>query len=252
MQKKTFNIYDHDNQAVQDAYSVLATNIHFCSEKETNKTIAVASCIPGVGKTTLAINLAISMAQAGWKVLLVDGDMRKPVVAKRLNNELTYGLSDHLLGKVELADAVSKTNVDGLTYLSCGKNYPNPISLLCSSNFEKFAHEIKNEYDFTIFDTPAMSSVVDGSLIAAKVDAVLLTAEVGLTKTTTLKRAIDQLEKANARILGVVLNKVSKKDYMKYFESYDYFFDEKKFIRKIKIKNAKPVMVNKTLNKVEV
>lgn len=238
MQTKTFNVYNHDNQAVQDAYAMLTANIHLIDEKSKFKSIVLTSCKPGVGKTTIAISLALSMATAGWRVLLIDADMRKPSESKRLNNESLLGFSDCLSHERDISEVLCKTNVSNLTYVSCGRNTSNPISLLCSIRFKEFMNNVRNDFDFIIFDTPSLSSVADASLIAAKADSTLIVVKMGETKITTLKPAIDQLEKVNSNILGVVLSKVKKREYRKHFEAFDYFKDSRKFMN-LKYKKTK-------------
>ncbi len=238
MQTKNFNVYIQENQAVQDAYAMLTANIHVNSDKEPLKTITLTSYQTGVGKTTLAINLAITMADSGWRVLLIDTDIRRPVAAKRLNKNTVLGLTDCLAGKSELKDIICTTNVKKFDYISCGDNHPNPIGLLCSAKFKELLEEVKSQYDFVLFDTPALASVADATIVASKCDTSLIVAEMGNTKLATIKRAKELLEKANANILGVVLNKVKRRDYKKYFEAYNYFFDKKKFND---IKNSKVV-----------
>ena len=236
MQTKTFNVYDNENPAVQDAYAMLTANIHVSISENVLKTFVLTSCNPEEGKTSLAISLAITMAHSGWKVLLVDADMRKPTAAKRLNEGTLFGLSDFLSGDVELNDALCETNITNLTYFACGNDHPNPIGLLCSVRFEGLKDKVRHEYDFALFDTPALASVMDGALIASKVDATLLVVKMGLTTLTSLKRVKEQLENLNVNILGVVLNKVKKRDYKLYFESYNYFFNPKRFLNNKKMK----------------
>lgn len=238
MQMKTFNIYDNVNQAVQDAYAMLTANIHISNDQKILRTFALTSCNPEEGKTSLAISLAITMAQSDWKVLLVDADMRKPTAAKRLNEESQLGLSDYLAEKVELNDALSETNITNFTYCSCGSDHHNPIGLLCSARFEELLDKLRDDYDIVLFDTPALTSVVDGAIVASKVDATLLVVRIGLTTLTSLRRVKEQLDKLNANILGVVLNKVKKRDYKRYFGSYDYFFNSKRFLKNKKSKNT--------------
>lgn len=232
MQSKYFEVYDQDNKAVQDAYALLTANVHFSSSKENIKTITLTSWTPKVGKTTVAINLAISLARSGWKTLLVDADIRKPGTYKRLNNQETMGLLDIIEGNIYLLDVLSSTNIPNLTYLPCGNDDYNPIELMCSPKFSELMTGIRKDYDFVLFDTPALSSVIDGALVASITDGVILVAQMGTTKVTALHSAKEQLEKANANILGVVINKVKKRDYIKYVESYDYFFDTKHFKNK--------------------
>ncbi|TYP69134.1 CpsD/CapB family tyrosine-protein kinase [Paenibacillus methanolicus] len=232
MQTKTFNVYNEENKAVQDAYAMLTANIHLSGPESHYKSLALTSCKPSVGKTSIAISLAITMAGSGWKVLLVDGDMRKPVGGKRLGDNTLLGLSDYLAGQADLLDVLCNTNINNLTYLYGGENRQNPIGLLCSTRFEELNAWAREQYDFVIYDTPALSSVVDASLIAARVDATLLVVEIGQTSMDSLKPAKEQLEKVNANIMGVVLNKVKKNAYKKYFGAFDYFFDGSKFVNR--------------------
>lgn len=239
MQTKTFNVYNHENRAVQDAYAMLTANIHLSGNDKSNKSLAITSCKPKVGKTSIAITLAITMARSGWKVLLVDGDMRRPIEGKRLGGnslgeDSLVGLSEYLSGGYKLSDVLCQTNIENLSYLYSGENDKNPIGLLCSTRFEELNSKVKEEYDYIIFDTPSLSSVVDASLIAAKVDATLLVVELGETSINSLRPAKQQLEKVNANILGVVLNKVKKNDYKKFLGAFDYFMDARKFKNKSK------------------
>jgi protein-tyrosine kinase len=231
MQTKTFNVYNEENKAVQDAYAMLTANIHLNGNQHKIKTLVLTSCKPRVGKTSIAISLAMTMAGSGWKVLLVDGDLRRPSAGKLLSGDSLLGLSDYLTGETELSEALCKTNINNLTFLHSGGNRQNPIGLLCSPRFEEMNVVTRSEYDFVIYDTPALSSVVDASLFASKADATLLVVELGQTSIDSLKPAKEQLEKVNANIMGVILNKVKKNDYKKFFGAFDYFMDGQKFIR---------------------
>ncbi|NPV90421.1 MAG: CpsD/CapB family tyrosine-protein kinase [Firmicutes bacterium] len=230
---QNLEIYNEKNSAVLDAYERLMAYIHFASEKEQIRSLSVCSCRPGVGKTTTAINLAIAMAYSGKKTLLVDADTRKPGSFKRLYMDTMPGFTDIIEDGIRLQDAVNSSNIRNLFYLSCGKKSKNPIELLCSSEFDKFNEEVKEKYEFVVFDTPSLTTVIDGTLVAAKTDAVILIAQIGLTNLDSLNRAVEQLENANAKLIGVVLNRVKKRDYKKYVESYNYF---KRFDKEIKKK----------------
>ncbi|KGK91425.1 capsular biosynthesis protein [Desulfosporosinus sp. HMP52] len=240
MQSKLFYVYDIENQAVQEAYAMLTANLSIGSPNKVFKTFVLTSCNPNEGKTSIAISLAISVAQAGWKVLLVDADMRKPTGAKRMNQGTFFGLSDYLLGNVDLSDALCETNVANFTYLSCGNGHPNPMALLCSNNFEILISNVKSEYDMVLFDTPALTSVVDGALVAAKADGTLLVVKTGATTLISLKRVKEQIERLNANILGVVLNRVKKRDYKSYFKAYNYFYNSERFLNNPKVLNIYP------------
>lgn len=240
MQLKTFNVYDNQSKAVQDAYDMLTARIHINNSNTKLKTFVLTSCNPEEGKTSLAISLSISMAHSGWKVLLVDADMRKPTAAKRLNKGSQLGLSDYLSGKIEFNESISETNITNLTYLSCGSDYINPVELLCSLRFQELLNKAQSRYDFVLFDTPALESVVDGAIVASKTEATLLVVEMGSTSLKSIKRAKEQLEDLNANLIGVVLNKVKKRDYKRYLGSYNYFFNTERFFNKEAKKNHMP------------
>ncbi len=237
MQANRFNVYEHKNQAVREAYAMLTANIHISDSQNGLKTFALTSCNPKEGKTSLAISLSIAIAHAGWNVLLIDADMRKPIAAKRLNVGSELGLSDYLEGNVKLYEVLRKTNITNFTYCSCGNENLNPVRLLCSARFKELVGKVRNDYDMVLFDTPALCSVGDGAIIASKVDATLLAVKVGLTTLTSLERVKEQLEKLNVNVLGVVLNKVKKRDYKIHFRSYNYFFNSNRFLKNRKVKN---------------
>lgn len=236
------SVYDNPNKVVQDAYDMLTAKIHINNSQKKIKTLAITSCRSGEGKTSLSISLAISIAHSGWKVLLIDSDMRKPTASKRLNKDTQLGLSDYLARKENLNKVISETNITNLSYLACGSDCLNPVELLCSFSFQEMIEHINKQYDFVLFDTPAMESVADATIIASKVDATLLVVETGVTSLKNIKRNKEQLESLNASILGVVLNKMKKTEYKRYFSSYNYF-NKLLSLRKRKKKNI-PVYEN--------
>lgn len=221
MPMKVLDVYSNKDQKVLDAFGMLAGKIQNENTKKKIKTIALTSYNPGEGKTSLAIGLSLALANSGWKVLLVDADMRKPVAAKRLSEETHLGLSDYLTSKAALKDVIRETDINHFNYLSSGSDIPNPINLINSALFKNMINKISEQYDYVLFDTPALSSVADGALVASKIDASLLIAQIGSTKLPDLKRAKAQLESINTNILGVILNKVKKRDYKMCFGAFD-------------------------------
>jgi capsular exopolysaccharide synthesis family protein len=229
MQKISFNLYENRNKAVKDAYEMLAANIRI-SQKNDNKltTIVLTSFNPKEGKTAIAISLAISLARAGLKVLLIDADMRKPARAKRLNMESYLGLTDYLSdNNAILEEILCETSIPNLTYLACGSEHNNIVGLLCSPRFDDLMSKVTDEFDIVLLDTPALSSVMDGAFIASRADGTILIVKQGATSLSSLQRIKEQLQKLNANILGVVLNKVNKRDYKIYFGAYNYYNTEK-------------------------
>jgi|GEM_PF-982355 len=239
MKTKILNIYCNSNQAVRDAHAMLTANIHIGNDHNKLRTFVLTSCNTGEGKTSLAIGLAVSMASSGWKVLLVDADLRKPSAAKRLNEKPLFGLTDHLMGNVSLNEVLCETNITNLFYLPSGSDHPNPIGLLCSAEFEEMTDILSHEFNFVLFDTPALASGIDGALMASKADATLLVVKMGSTNLKNLKRVKDQFAEIQANILGVILNKMKKRDYKVYFESYNYFFNSKRFFREKRVQGIK-------------
>lgn len=244
-----FEIYENKNQAVRDAYSMLAANIRISNKKQRQQMIAVTSCNPLEGKTTLAINLSIALAKAGFRTLLIDADMRKPEKAKRLYQNVQEGLSNLLSGGTELDAAIIKTSIKNFSYLSSGRQDPNPIALLSSPNFDAMIAELrkKQDYDYIVFDTPALLSVADGALVASKGDSALLVAKMGRTRMSDLKRIKDQLERMDVNILGVVLNKVKKLEYKLHYRFYDYFYDAQHFYKKEALERKESLNRNESI-----
>ena len=229
MENKDFQIYNQNNAVVEEAYSFLRANFNFSNIDNKYKTLALISSNPKEGKTSIAINLAINFANGGTKTLLVDTDFRKPVSVKRLSGDKNKGLSNYLTDELLLNDIIMVSNIDNLDYIPCGSKIMNPSALLSSNVFEEFLNDIKDEYELIILDTPAVTSVSDGYIVASKADATLLAIKAGEVTIPNLKRVKEQLEKAKANVIGVVLNRVTQSEYRKSYEAYDYFNDENKF-----------------------
>gem|GEM_PF-5798967 len=151
--------------------------------------IIVTSCNPQEGKTTLAINLSIALANSGFNVLLIDTDMRKPEKAKRLYQNVQMGLSDYINGRIELSEAIIKTNINHFSYLASGRHDPNPIALLSSSRFEGLVEKIRKDQalDYVIFDTPAPDKCCRRGPGCVKRRCCFDCSEDGLYKNTGLK-----------------------------------------------------------------
>lgn len=203
----------------------MKTNIQFNSFDNQIKSVAVVSTDHMDGKTTTTINLAISMANSGIKVLLLDADIRKPLKYKHFADQDLHGLVGVIAGRVDFSEAVSKTNVKNLFILTSGTRHMYSSEILSSRVFDEILERAKNEYEFVIVDTPAMGSYIDGAVVASKADGVILLAKWKSTNYRSILRVKNQLEKVNARILGIVLNNVSKSEYRDYYimnYSYDH------------------------------
>ena len=222
-----------------ESFRGLRTNIHLKDTEKAIKTIAVTSASPQEGKTLVSVNLAIAMAQAGMKTLLIGSDLRKPMVARVFGVEQTPGLSEILLGNCPWRDAVQTVTsmilgnmsldevlmtpgLDNLHLIAGGSIPPNPAELLDSKRLREFMEEAKNEYDLILFDSPPILSAADAAILASKVDGVLFVYRVGAISRGLLKRSTAQLEQVNCRILGVILNGM-KPELSPDFLSFKYY-----------------------------
>lgn len=216
---------------VEEAYNFLRTNIQYYELDRKIRTVAVTSWNPGDGKTTTAINLSISIAKSGTKVLFVDMDLRKPMVMKQLGNNTSKGMSNLLAGSASLDEVINTTDIEGLSFISCGVKPINPVELIESDRFTAFLETAKKWFDMIIIDTPPLGSVIDCAVISSQLDGTLIVVKPYTLKFMHMKMMKEQLEKVKAVVLGVVLNDVSKSDYKNYYDGYDYYGNQKKFHR---------------------
>ena len=194
---------------ISEAYRTLITNLQFAELDREIKTLVVTSSIPLEGKTSVVINLAITLASAGEKVLLVDGDLRFPKIYKVFKLDASPGLTDLFIGdKTPNRICISSIEgVDNLDLLTSGSLPPNPSELLRSSRMKKLISELQKEYDRVLFDSSPVLGVADPSILSSNVDGVLLVLGAGEVDRRTAQRAKESLEKVKAHILGLVLNK---------------------------------------------
>lgn len=203
--------------AVDEAYKSVRTNLQFCGSDY--KVIAMTSCTPGEGKSTVCLNLAMSLSENGKKVLLVDADLRKSVLMGRTRvSRKLPGLAHYLSGQAALQDVICVTNVPNLDIIYAGPIPPNPAELLAGKNFQTLLESLRDSYDYILVDAPPLGSVIDGAIIAEKSDGSILVIEAGAISFRVAQEVVGQLKKSNRPILGVILNKVdiSKQPYGKY------------------------------------
>ena len=195
---------------VAEAYRSVRTALYFSTHGEMHRLIQVTSASPGDGKSTLACNLAVSIAQSGKRVLLIDADLRRPRIHGLLGipNEAS-GLASLALGKPDMTDAVHTTEIGNLWCMPAGGTPDNPAELLTSRRFTDLLEELRQQYDFVIIDTPPMLVVTDPSIVAARVDGVLLTIRPSKNAQNEAVRATDALNAVGANVLGVVVNAVA-------------------------------------------
>lgn len=220
------NLKNKVSESVEEALRTLRTNIQFCGAEKPIKTICLTSCIPNEGKSMTALNLGVSMASANKTVICIDADMRKPRQYKMIEASFNTGLSNYLSGMAEIEDVISETNVSNMQLILSGPKPPNPAELLGSSRFAVLLDKLKESYDYVIVDTPPLGSMIDAALVAAVADGTIMLIEYNTIDYNKAMKVKDQLEKGNARILGVVLNKIPRKELRDYYY-YDYSYHYK-------------------------
>ncbi len=188
---------------VQNAAKTLYANIRFMSVDNPIRSIVLTSSVPNEGKTTTSVNLAQAISTSGKRVLLVECDMRRRSLAYALNIHPSAGIYAVLTNEVSLEQAVCSTPFPNLYFLDTEPNIPNPADLLASSRFRRFAKHLRDTYDFVIFDTPPVGAFVDAAVLSALVDATVMVVRTNHVKRDQLLSAYQQLEKANANVIGV-------------------------------------------------
>lgn len=205
---------------VVEAYRVLRTNLQFATMNYTSRKILITSPGPTEGKSTIIANLASVCAADGKKCIIVDSDLRKPVQHEILRCHNKIGLTDILLGRAEPEKALQETPVSGLRLLPSGPIPPNPAELLGSPGMEKLIEFLESTADLIFFDTPPVLPVTDAPVLAARLDGVLLVVSAGDVSREAVIQAKKALEKVNARILGIILNKAELQGGYAYYHSY--------------------------------
>ena len=220
---------------IQEAYKSLRTNIRFSLHDSGCKRICLTSGMASEGKSTTILNLAISFAETGSRVLLIDGDMRRPSQAKLLVQRGTPGLSNVLAGLTSLEEAVRTDVRPNLDVLFSGEIPPNPLELLGNAQMKQMLDTLSERYEYILIDTPPVGIVSDACEVACLTHGVLFLVRQGETDKDVVQRCVKQLEFANGKILGFVLNdaggkgsrryggyKYSKYYRYKYYKTYAY------------------------------
>ncbi|MFH1824870.1 MAG: polysaccharide biosynthesis tyrosine autokinase [Candidatus Firestonebacteria bacterium] len=221
-----------------ESYHTLRTNVYFNMEKDGRKSLFFASSGPGEGKTFNAVNFALSVAESGKRVVLIESDLRRPIIHRLLGLKREDGLTDIILGNINWSEGLKGTpdllmggfkfddiikipGMENLKIITCGTVYSNPIDLINSDKIEKLISDLKNNFDILVFDCPPVLLFADATIMASKVDASILVYQSGKTSKIALKRAKTQLDNVNSKILGIVLNDANLQ-LIPYYGSYYY------------------------------
>jgi len=204
----------HDRHAIgwnshsrsAEGFRQLRANLQFLKVDDPPRVVMISSAVPSEGKTTVAINLAITMAEGGRSVTLIEGDLRRPRVTRYLGMVSGAGLTNVLAGTADLDDVLQPFGEGHLKVVAAGPTPPNPSELLSSSHMRRLVDELRARGEFVIIDAPPLLPVADASGIAAVADGVVLSVRHGMTRKEQLQQARATLDRIGAQTLGVILN----------------------------------------------
>jgi capsular exopolysaccharide synthesis family protein len=202
---------------ISEQYRTIRTNVEFASVDQKLSTLLVTSSGPSEGKSSTTANLSVVFAQQGKRVLLIDGDLRKPTVHYTFKLDNRIGLSTVLVGEKALEETVKETDVPNLDILTCGPIPPNPSELLGSKAMKQMLQLAQETYDVIVFDTPPVLAVTDAQILANICDGSIIVARSEQTEYEAIQKAKELLEPAHAKLLGIVLNDVEQKKSNTYY-----------------------------------
>ncbi|CEN91465.1 CPSC/CAPB subfamily ATPase [[Clostridium] sordellii] len=209
---------------ISEAYRTIRTNIEFSNLDKEIKTILVTSSQQNEGKSTVIANLAVSFAgMEDKKVLVVESDLRNPTVHRMFNLSNSHGITEILTGQKSFEECVHTTEVKGLNVITCGKIPPNPSEMLASKKMKAFINSLKDYYDYIFIDAPPIGIITDAGIVSTYTDGTMLVVASKEVDIDMVKIAKGRLEKVNANILGIVLNKFE--DSAKSYGYYNYYYE---------------------------
>lgn len=210
MERVELRLPGQNDYFTEEAYKVLRTNLQFCGQDI--KIVLITSCNENEGKTVVALHLAKSLAELGKRVLVIDADMRKSVMAGRNAGVRHHvGLSEVLTGMNKPNECIYSTQYDRMHILFAGKYPPNPVELLNGKYFAALLSETRKIYDYVIVDSPPLGRVIDAAVVAANCDGTILVIGGDHVRHRQAQEVVDQLKKSGSKILGVVRNSSSRK-----------------------------------------
>lgn len=212
--------HNSPKSVISEKFRGIRTNIMFSTAGNDVNTLVITSEQPTVGKSLVSANIAIAYAQAGYKTLLIDGDMRKPTQHYIFNTPNIDGLSNLIINKSYIEKAINSTEVTSLNLITSGPIPPNPSELIGSLQFQKLLEELNEIYDFIIIDTPPVNTVTDAQLYAEISGYVALVVNAKNNDRKSVLKSKELIQKTGAKILGVVLNKTEQDKSSSYYAYY--------------------------------
>jgi tyrosine-protein kinase Etk/Wzc len=217
---------------VSEAYRSLRTSLLYTTADKKIKSILISSAGPGEGKTTTVANLAITYANLGKRTILIDTDLRRPVVHKVLDLNKEPGITDYLSGNTDdFNGLVQPTSIENLSVVPSGIIPPNPSELLGSKRMSDLLKKLENEWDMILLDSPPLVAVTDATMVSKEIDQIVIVVKVGQTDKKAFAHTITSLRNVQAPLGGVILNAVTHKNsygsYYYYYQYYHYYSSEK-------------------------
>ena len=217
--KRTLITTINPRSPISEQYRTIRTNIQFSMIDDSFKILACTSASPGEGKSTTITNLAVTFAQQGQKVLLVDADLRKPTIHRTMEVSNRKGLTTLITKKATIKEAISTTKINNLHVLPSGPIPPNPSELLGSKMMTDLIAGLSQRYDLILFDTPPVLAVTDAQVLGNRCDGVVLVLKSGETEKKNLVKAKELLDRAQVKIIGTIINGVDAKS-----ANYNYYY----------------------------
>jgi non-specific protein-tyrosine kinase len=215
----------HPKSPISEAYRVMRTNLQFSTLDQSLKSLVITSPNPMEGKSTTMANLGVVMAQAGRSVILVDSDLRRPMLHKIFELPNKDGLTSALLQDESMLDGhFQETGIDNLRVLTSGPLPPNPSELLGSQRMQHLIEQLEKEADIVLFDTPPALPVTDAAVLATQADGVLMVADAGKTRRTAARQAAESLRKVGVNLLGFAVNRLPLRGSAGYYYYYQYYY----------------------------
>ena len=207
--------------SVVESYRMLRTSVLLSTAGTPPKTILITSSQPGEGKTTTAVNTAISLSQLGASVLLIDADLRRPAVHKAFKIPHARGISNYLSSHTPVENLIVKLPIPNLSILPCGPIPPNPAELISSDRMKDLLRILGHQFDHILIDSPPLISVTDPVILSTMVDGSILVVQAGKSTRELVRRARQELAGVGAKVFGVVLNNVDVR--REGYDDYDYY-----------------------------
>lgn len=228
MEKKkvtTNPLYVHDKpkSTISEKFRGIRSNIMFSNADKEISNVLITSEKPSSGKSTISANIAVTYAQAGYKTLIIDGDMRKPTQHYIFDLPNNNGLSSLIINKATYGEAIKESEVDNLGILTAGPNPPNPSELISSNKFKEIYNELLVHYDFIVIDTPPINTVTDARIYTQTIGNCALVIDAEKNNRNEVKKAKDLITKSGGKLLGAILNKMPLDKSSSY---YYYYGDE--------------------------